>query len=167
VATAVLMIALAVTGVDASAVTIPVASAAVHTLNDRDAAHAPILLHVNHQIAAAIGIAQCSALLASLSMLGAAWRARVAAWASASRASSAAAQDLGGHSEQSQCGVSALHDAYRQRRRRSPRCLPRRRGRWRRRLNIAPQPTSMTPALALERSPATQISSNLRGWVWC
>jgi EmrB/QacA subfamily drug resistance transporter len=67
---AVLITALAVTGVGASASMIPVASAAMHTLNDRDAAHASTLLHVNHQIAAAIGIAECSVLLASLSTLG-------------------------------------------------------------------------------------------------
>jgi DNA invertase Pin-like site-specific DNA recombinase len=48
------MIALAVTGVDASAVTIPVASAAVHTLNDRDAAHASTLLHVNQRMVAGV-----------------------------------------------------------------------------------------------------------------
>jgi MFS transporter, DHA2 family, multidrug resistance protein len=68
---AVLILALAVTGMGASAIMIPVASAAVHTLNNRDAAHASTLLHVNHQIAAAIGIAGCSALLAGLSTLGA------------------------------------------------------------------------------------------------
>jgi EmrB/QacA subfamily drug resistance transporter len=45
--------ALAVTGVGASASMIPVTSAAVHTLNDHDAAHASTLLHVNHQIVAA------------------------------------------------------------------------------------------------------------------
>jgi EmrB/QacA subfamily drug resistance transporter len=63
----VLMAALAVIGVGACASVIPVASAAVHALNDRDAAHGSTLLHVNHQIAAAIGIAACSTLLAGLS----------------------------------------------------------------------------------------------------
>jgi len=167
VATAVLMIALAVTGVDASAVTIPVASAAVHTLNDRDVAHASTLLHVNHQIAAAIGISQCSALLASLSMLGAVLFAVFGVGGLACSRGGVGfgfAGLVGGRAgprwpRTARC-VPTTKAA-------SPRCRLRRRGRWPRRLNIAPQPTSMTPALALERSLATQISSNLRGWVWC
>jgi EmrB/QacA subfamily drug resistance transporter len=67
---AVLMAALAVIGVGASCSALPVKSAAVHTLNDRDAAHGSALFHVNHQIAGAIGIAGCSTLLASLSEWG-------------------------------------------------------------------------------------------------
>ncbi|MBO0881104.1 MAG: DHA2 family efflux MFS transporter permease subunit [Mycobacterium sp.] len=70
VPTAVFMTALAVTGVGASASIIPVSSAAVHTLNDRDAAHGSTLLNVNHQVAAAIGIAGCSTLLTGLSESG-------------------------------------------------------------------------------------------------
>jgi hypothetical protein len=50
---------------------VPVSSAAVHALNDRDAAHGSALPNVNHQISAAIGIAGCSILLAGLSELGA------------------------------------------------------------------------------------------------
>jgi MFS family permease len=67
---AVLMAALAVIGVGAGCSTLPVKSAAVHTLNDRDAAHGSALFHVNHQIAGAIGIAGCSTLLAGLSEWG-------------------------------------------------------------------------------------------------
>jgi MFS transporter, DHA2 family, multidrug resistance protein len=67
---AVLMAALAVNGVGASCSMIPVSSAAVHRLNDRDAAHGSTLLRVNHHIAAAIGIAGCSTLLIGLSELG-------------------------------------------------------------------------------------------------
>jgi MFS transporter, DHA2 family, multidrug resistance protein len=67
---AVLMAALAATGVGASASMIPVSSAAVHSLNDRDAAHGSTLLNVNHQIATAIGIAGCSMLLTSISDSG-------------------------------------------------------------------------------------------------
>jgi MFS transporter, DHA2 family, multidrug resistance protein len=67
---AALIPALAVTGVGASCSMIPVASAAVHNLDDRDAAHGSTLLNVNHQVSAAIGIAGCSMLLASLSELG-------------------------------------------------------------------------------------------------
>jgi hypothetical protein len=67
---AVPMAALAVTGVGVSCSVIPVSSAAVHKLNDRDAAHGSTLLHVNHHVSAAIGIAGCSTLLAGLSELG-------------------------------------------------------------------------------------------------
>jgi hypothetical protein len=42
----------------------------VHKLNDRDAAHGSTLLHVNHQVFAAVGIAGCSTLLAGLSESG-------------------------------------------------------------------------------------------------
>ena len=66
---AVLITALAMTGVGAGCSMIPVASAAVHKLNDRDAPHGSTLIHINHQISAAIGIAGCSTLLAGLSEL--------------------------------------------------------------------------------------------------
>jgi hypothetical protein len=65
-----LIAALAVTGVGAGCSIVPVSSAAVHKLNNRDAAHGSTLLHVNHQIAAAIGFAGCSTLLAGLSGFG-------------------------------------------------------------------------------------------------
>ncbi|MBO0883664.1 MAG: DHA2 family efflux MFS transporter permease subunit [Mycobacterium sp.] len=67
---AMLTAALAVIGVGASCSMLPVKSAAIGTLNDRDAAHGSALFHVNHQIAGAIGIAGCSTLLAGLSELG-------------------------------------------------------------------------------------------------
>jgi MFS transporter, DHA2 family, multidrug resistance protein len=70
VCVAVLIAALAVTGVGASCSMIPLSSTAVHRLNDRDAAHGSTLFHVNHEVSAAIGIAGCSALLAGLSELG-------------------------------------------------------------------------------------------------
>ncbi|MBO0879780.1 MAG: hypothetical protein J2P17_05300, partial [Mycobacterium sp.] len=67
---AVLMAALAVTGVGVGGTVIPVSTAAVHNLNDRDAAHGSTLFNINNQISAAIGIAGCSTLLAGLSELG-------------------------------------------------------------------------------------------------
>jgi EmrB/QacA subfamily drug resistance transporter len=67
---AVLMAALAMSGVGASCSIIPVAAAAVYKLNDRDAAHGSTLFYVNHQVAGAIGITGCSTLLASLSEFG-------------------------------------------------------------------------------------------------
>jgi EmrB/QacA subfamily drug resistance transporter len=67
---AVLVAALAMTGVGASCSMIPVSSAAVHKLNDRDAAQGSTLFHVNQEVAGAIGIAGCSVLLAGLSELG-------------------------------------------------------------------------------------------------
>ncbi|MBO0879071.1 MAG: DHA2 family efflux MFS transporter permease subunit [Mycobacterium sp.] len=66
----VLIAVLAVTGVGASCSILPVSTAAVHKLNDRDAAHGSTVLHVNHQISAAIGIAGCSTLLAGLTEFG-------------------------------------------------------------------------------------------------
>jgi MFS transporter, DHA2 family, multidrug resistance protein len=68
---AVLAAALTVIGVGGSCSMIPVSSAAVHKLNDRDAAHGSTLLSVNHQVSAAIGIAGCSTLLTGLSDLSA------------------------------------------------------------------------------------------------
>lgn len=65
-----LITALAVTGAGSSCAMIPVSSAAVHMLNDHDAAHGSTLLNVNHQVAGAIGIAGCSMLLTGVSESG-------------------------------------------------------------------------------------------------
>jgi MFS transporter, DHA2 family, multidrug resistance protein len=67
----VLMAALAVIGIGASCSMIPVASAAVHQLDGRHAAHGSTLFRINQEVGAAIGIAVWSVLLTSLSTSGA------------------------------------------------------------------------------------------------